>query len=38
MATRARYRETAAEWLRDAADVVAIAAVLLAIALFALSG
>jgi hypothetical protein len=38
MATRVRYRETVAEWLRDAVDVVAIAAVLLAIALFALSG
>ena len=38
MATRVRYRETAGEWLRDAVDVVAIAAVLLAMALFALSG
>ena len=38
MAARVRYRETMAEWLRDAADVVAIAAVLLAIALLAVSG
>ena len=38
MATPAHHRETAGQWLRDAVDVVAIAAVLLALALFALSG
>jgi hypothetical protein len=38
MATRVRERQSTGEWIRDAVDVVAIAAVLLAIALFALSG
>jgi hypothetical protein len=38
MATRVRHRETTGQWIRDAIDVVAIAAVLLAMALFVLSG
>jgi hypothetical protein len=38
VASPARPQETTGEWVRDAVDVAAIAAVLLAMVLFVLSG